>query len=58
MDKYQRWMSRYDALRNFNGQHPAVMRERVARFAPLKRRRNRWLNARFYRECLRHGIKL
>jgi len=56
--KYSRFMDKYDALRNFTGSHPAVMRRRVGAFAPLKPRRNRWLSGRFYAECLRHGVKL
>jgi glycosyltransferase involved in cell wall biosynthesis len=47
----------YGILKEFRGNHPAVMKARVAasmRFAP---RRNRWLNWRFYREVARRGFR-
>lgn len=56
--KFDRFMTKYDALRNFTGTHPAVMRELVAAWPPLKPHRNRWLSPRFYQECFRHGVKL
>ncbi len=47
----------YDALKEFRGKHPAVMKARVAGARRLRRRRNRWLNLRFYREVFTHGFK-
>lgn len=48
---------KYDIMKEFRGPHPAVMADRIARFPRLKRRRNRWLNWKFYQEVLRHGFK-
>ncbi len=56
--KFQRFMTKYNALRNFTDEHPGSMRDRVAAFPPLKPRRNRWLSLRFYQECAKHGVKL
>ena len=47
----------YDILKSYNGSHPHVMQRRVAGTTSLRRRRNRWLNWRFYREIGRHGFK-
>lgn len=47
----------YDILKAFRGSHPRAMEGRIARFAPFRSRRNRWLNWRFYREIGRHGFK-
>ncbi len=56
MERFNRFLSKYDALRTFRGSHPAVMKELVAAYPPLKPHRNRWLSRRqFYNECLRHG---
>ena len=47
----------YAVLKNFHGRHPAVMSARVAASHRWGRRRNRWLNWRFYREVLRRGFR-
>jgi len=47
----------YEALKEFRGEHPAVMKERISRATRLRNRRNRWLNLRFYKEVFRHGFK-
>jgi hypothetical protein len=47
----------YDALKEFRGTHPAVMEGRLARSSRLRKRRNRWLNPRFYKEVFTHGFK-
>lgn len=47
----------YDIMKNFTGTHPAVMRERVARYPKLKPRRNRWLEPAFYRAVLERGFR-
>lgn len=47
----------YDILKTFRGTHPQVMEPRVRGMGPLRTRRNRWLNWRFYRAILRHGFK-
>ena len=47
----------YDLLKHFHGTHPKVMDLRVRKAARLRRRPNRWLNWRFYREVIRHGFK-
>jgi hypothetical protein len=47
----------YDALKEFRGEHPAVMKKRIARRFRLRERRNRWLNPRFYKEVFTHGFK-
>jgi len=56
--KYKRLMTKYNALRNFNGEHPKVMTDHVGQFEPIKHYRNRWLSSRFYQECMQHGVKL
>ncbi len=48
---------KYDVLKTFRGSHPQVMVSRVEKFSPLRSRRTRWLNWRFYREILQHGFK-
>jgi hypothetical protein len=47
----------YKALKEFRGTHPAVMKERIDRSFRLRKRRNRWLNLRFYKEVFTHGFK-
>lgn len=47
----------YDILKTYRGTHPAVMRGRIEKAQPLRTRRNRWLNPRFYREVIQHGFK-
>jgi len=47
----------YDALKEFRGEHPAVMKERISQATRLRKRRNRWLNWRFYKEVFTHGFK-
>jgi hypothetical protein len=47
----------YEALKEFRGEHPAVMKERISRATRLRKRGNRWLNLRFYREVFSHGFK-
>ncbi len=48
---------RYDILKNYRGTHPQVMKSRIASKIPLRPRRNRWLNPRFYKEIFSHGFK-
>ena len=47
----------YDILKDYKGVHPQVMKSRIASETPLRPRRNRWLNPRFYKEILAHGFK-
>jgi len=47
----------YDIMKNFTGTHPAVMRDRVARFPKLKPGRNRWLEPAFYRAVMKRGFR-
>jgi hypothetical protein len=47
----------YAVLKDFHGRHPSVMGARVAASRRWGRRRNRWLNWRFYREVLRRGFR-
>ena len=47
----------YDILKTFRRTHPHVMMGRVRGRGSLRSRRNRWLNWRFYRAILRHGLK-
>jgi glycosyltransferase involved in cell wall biosynthesis len=47
----------YDIMKNFSGTHPAVMRERVARYPKLKPGRNRWLTPAFYRAIVKKGFR-
>jgi len=47
----------YGALKEFRGEHPAVMKERISPARRLRKRRNRWLNFRFYKEVFTHGFK-
>lgn len=50
-------IERYPILKNFKGTHPAVMAKRIASHPPYSsRKRNRWLEPRFYAEVLRHGF--
>ena len=46
----------YDILKDYKGTHPSVMKTRIGAAVPLRRRRNRWLNPRFYKEVLMHGF--
>ncbi len=56
-DRDEYGFEQYAILKEYRGAHPAVMAARVAALPRLARRRNRWLNPRFYREVLRHGFK-
>jgi glycosyltransferase involved in cell wall biosynthesis len=47
----------YGILREFCDSHPAVMNERISAARRWGRRRNRWLNWRFYREVTRRGFR-
>ncbi len=47
----------YGALKEFRGTHPEVMKTRIAGARRLRKRRNRWLNPRFYKEVFTHGFK-
>ncbi|MHB1605648.1 MAG: glycosyltransferase family protein [Leptospirales bacterium] len=47
----------YDILKQFDGTHPSVMKERIASFPSMPFKRSRWLNPKFYRYVLRHGFK-
>jgi len=47
----------YAILKEFRDRHPVVMQTRVASASRRGARRNRWLNARFYREVLRRGFR-
>ena len=54
-DKYE--FADYDVMKEFTGEHPAVMKKRVMQSNRLRPRINRWLNWRFYREVLRRGFR-
>ncbi len=47
----------YYIMKNFNGTHPRVMADRIARHTPLAPRRNRWLEPDFYRAILKRGFR-
>ena len=47
----------YDILKDYRDTHPQVMKNRIASTSPLRPRRNRWFNPRFYKEILSHGFK-
>ncbi len=47
----------YSILKEFPNQHPQVMEGRVHRGRRLRKRHNRWLNWKFYREVVKHGFK-
>jgi hypothetical protein len=47
----------YPILKEFRGTHPRVMQARVASGMRLAKRRNRWLNWRFYPEIARRGFR-
>ena len=47
----------YAVLKDFVGQHPSVMRERIREARRWGPRRSRWLNLQFYREVLRRGFR-
>lgn len=47
----------YEIMKNFTGAHPAVMRERVARYPKLRPGRNRWLSPAFYKAIAQRGFR-
>ena len=47
----------YDVLKDYRGTHPQVMKSRIESKVRRHRRRNRWLNPRFYKEIWSHGFK-
>jgi hypothetical protein len=47
----------YPILKDFRGQHPAVMQARLASASRLTARRNRWLQPAFYRAVLKRGFR-
>lgn len=47
----------YDIMKNYAGTHPAVMRERVRQWPPLRPGRNRWLAPAFYRALVKRGFR-
>jgi hypothetical protein len=47
----------YPILKEFRGQHPAVMQTRLASASRLTARRNRWLQPAFYRAVLHRGFR-
>lgn len=47
----------YGYMKEYRGGHPAVMRDRIAATPRFRRRLNRWVNWRFYRNVLAHGFK-
>jgi len=47
----------YDILKNYRGTHPGVMKARIHSTVPLRMKRNRWFNLRFYKEVCSHGFK-
>lgn len=47
----------YALLKEFTGRHPAVMRRRIEASHRWAKRRNRWLNWKFYREIVRRGFR-
>jgi hypothetical protein len=55
-NKFGGFINRYPVLKKFNGSHPALMKDRVAKHPPFERVLNRWLNPRFYAEVLKHGF--
>jgi hypothetical protein len=50
-------LPKYDILKEFRKSHPKVMHERIHGTRHLRRRLNRWLNWRFYREVVLAGFK-
>ena len=55
--KDQFYFDRYEILKEFRGEHPQVMKERISKTQRLRSRRNRWLNWKFYKEVFTHGFK-
>ncbi|MEM7627318.1 MAG: hypothetical protein AAF333_17105 [Planctomycetota bacterium] len=58
-NKFGAFVERYPILKKFRGPgktHPALMRERIARHPRYAPTASRWLNPRFYLECLKHGF--
>jgi glycosyl transferase family 2 len=47
----------YAVLKDFAGQHPSVMQERIREARRWGTRRNRWFNLRFYQEIARRGFR-
>jgi len=47
----------YATMKEFTGSHPKVMEERVRSTPRFMKRRNRWLNWRFYKTVLHRGFK-
>ena len=47
----------YAVLKEFAGQHPSVMQQRIRAARRWGPRRNRWLNWRFYLEIVRRGFR-
>ena len=47
----------YATMKEFTGSHPKVMEERVRSTPRFMKRRNRWLNWRFYKTLLIRGFK-
>ena len=47
----------YAVLKEFAGQHPSVMQQRIHAARRWGPRRNRWLNWRFYLEIVRRGFR-
>ena len=47
----------YALLKEFRGRHPLTMAGRIGASRRWGKRRNRWLNPRFYREVLRRGYR-
>ncbi len=54
---HSRYCPTYDILKGYRGTHPQVMQSRIASKTPLRPRRNRWFNPRFYKEILTHGFQ-
>ncbi len=58
-NKFGAFMERYPILKKFRGprkSHPALMRDRIAAHPPYANVPSRWVNPRFYAECLKHGF--
>lgn len=55
-EKFGDLFAKYSILKNFSGGHPSVMSEKVNSHAPYLKRRNRWLQPRFYAAIMQHGF--
>ncbi|MEM1098718.1 MAG: hypothetical protein AAGH92_08010 [Planctomycetota bacterium] len=55
-NKFGAFIDRYPILKKFRGLHPALMRELIAKHPPYAEVPSRWVNPRFYAECLKHGF--